>query len=348
MPALAIGEREVGSGRPCFVIAEIGHNHQGDLSLAKHMIKAAKESGADAAKLQKRHLPTLFTERFGSERYASPHAFGSTYLEHRNALEFDAQQWAELADYAASIDLMFFGTAFDVPSADMLAELHVPVIKIASADAMNWPLLDHVASLGVPMIVSTGGLDWTLLDATVERLHASGAGFALLHCTSAYPCPPEELQLRAIPAMRERYPDVVIGYSGHEEGFLPTIGAVALGASIVERHFTTDQEMKGSDQRYSLNPDEMSEAVHATRLVSRSLGAGEKRRYASEASALHKLGKKLVLARPVPAGTPLTDPDVEVRSPADGLSPHTIGSLIGRVTLRDLQPGEDLRTADLR
>jgi N-acetylneuraminate synthase/sialic acid synthase len=348
MREFAIGNTLTGDRHQCFVVAEIGHNHQGDLDLAKVMMKAAKDSGASAAKLQKRHLTTLFTEQFAAEPYDGKHSYGRTYMEHRQALELGTDSWRELADYANALELIFFGTAFDPASADFLAELGVPVIKIASADALNWPLLDHVATLDMPMIVSTGGLTWAQLDATVQRLRARSAPFSLLHCTSAYPCPPDEIELLAIPAMRERYPDVAIGYSGHEEGIVPSLGAIALGAAIVERHFTVDQSLKGSDQRYSLLPPDMSRLVNAGHDLGAARGTGVKRMFESEKPALRKLGKKLVAAHPLTAGHVVSAADLEIRSPGDGLSPHLQEALLGRELAVDIERGADLRWACLR
>jgi N-acetylneuraminate synthase/sialic acid synthase len=339
---ISVAGRAIGDGHPCFVVAEIGHNHQGDLDLAKRMIKAAAEAGVSAVKLQKRSLDALFTDDLASEPTAGEHAFGPTYLEHRRALELDEDAWREAAAFAASLQVTFFGTAFDRRSADFLASIGAPLIKVASGDAMNWPLLDHVADLGVPMVISTGGLDWPAVDATVGRLQDRNAEFAILQCTSAYPCPPADVELRVISEMRRRYPDVVIGYSGHEKGFVPTIGAVALGAAVVERHFTTDQNLKGSDHRYSLNPTDMSALTAAITELDSALGTGTKRRSASENSALRKLGKKLVAARELPAGHRLTNEDLDVRSPGEGTSPHLLESFVGKRLTRSLAYQENV------
>jgi sialic acid synthase len=326
---LHIGGTVIGDGHPCYVIAEIGHNHQGRADLARTMLKAAKDSGAAAAKLQKRHLPALFTDEFARRPYRSGHAFGRTYLEHRAALELDDQAWHDLASYARDIGLSLFATPFDIPSADFLAALEVPAFKIGSGDALNWPLLDHVAAFKTPLIVSTGGLTWEDIDAIHQRLTGHGAQFALLQCTSTYPCPPDELNLSVITAMRQRYPETVIGYSGHEEGIVPSLAAAALGASLIERHFTTDNTLRGSDQGFSLTPGALAELVEGTALVRCSLGTGIKHRHDSEDPALHKLGKKLVAAADLPEGHILRRDDLAVRSPADGLSPHLIGHLVG-------------------
>jgi sialic acid synthase len=344
---LHVGGIAIGDQHPCFVIAEIGHNHQGNPALARAMLKAARDSGASAAKLQKRHLPTLFTAEFARQPYHSEHAFGATYPEHRAALELDERAWHDLAAYASDIGLPLFATPFDIPSADFLASLGVPALKIGSGDALNWPLLDHAATLGVPLLASTGGLSWEDIDATHQRLTEHGAQFALLQCTSTYPCPPEELELSVITAMRQRYPQTVIGYSGHEQGILPSVAAAALGAAVIERHFTTDNSLRGSDQRFSLTPETMAELVHGASLVQRSLGTGTKRRFPSEEPALHKLGKKLVAAADLPAGHVLSRADLAARSPADGMSPHLLDQVVGARLLRPLRRGDTLTLQDI-
>jgi sialic acid synthase len=344
---LHIGDIPVGDQHPCFVIAEIGHNHQGNLELAKAMVKAAKDSGASAAKLQKRHLPSLFTDEFARQPYRSEHAFGATYQEHRAALELDEPAWHDLAAYARDIGLPLFATPFDIPSAAFLASLGVQAFKIGSGDALNWPLLDHVATLGTPLIVSTGGLAWADIDTTAQRLTDRGTQFALLQCTSTYPCPPEELELSVITAMRHRYPQTVIGYSGHEQGILPSLAAAALGAAIIERHFTTDTTLRGSDQRFSLTPQAMADLVQGASLVRRSLGTGAKHRHASEEPALRKLGKMLVAAADLPAGHVLSHDDLMVRSPADGMSPHLLDQVVGTRLLRPLKRDDTLTFQDI-
>jgi sialic acid synthase len=347
MRELRIGRINVGDDHPVFVIAEIGHNHQGNPELAKAMIKAASESGASAVKLQKRHLPSLFTADFARQPYNSNHAFGATYLEHRAALELDERTWHDLAAYASDIGIFFFATAFDIPSADFLASVGVPVLKIGSGDALNWPLLEHAAVLDLPLIVSTGGLSQDEVDATAQHLADHGARFALLQCTSTYPCSPEELDLSVITSMRQRYPETVIGYSGHERGIIPSLAAAALGAGVIERHFTTDNSLRGSDQRYSLAPQAMAELVEGVSVVRRSLGTGIKRRHPSEESALHKLGKKIVAATDLSAGHVLSRADLAVRSPADGLSPHLLDEFLGARLMRPLKRDEALASRDV-
>jgi N-acetylneuraminate synthase/sialic acid synthase len=344
---LHIGDLTIGDQHPCFVVAEIGHNHQGNPGLAMAMLKAAKEAGASAAKLQKRHLPSLYTSEFARQPYNNRHAFGATYLEHRSALEMGKQAWNDLAACARDIGLPLFATAFDIPSADFLAELGVPALKIGSGDSLNWPLLDHTATLGLPLIVSTGGLAWEDIDATARRLAVHGAQYALLQCTSTYPCPPEELELSVITAMRQRYPQTVIGYSGHEQGILPSLAAAALGAAIIERHFTTDTSLRGSDQRLSLTPQAMTELVQGAALVRQSLGTGTKRRFPSEEPALSKLGKQLVAATDLPAGHILRPEDLAIRSPAGGMSPHLLDQAIGARLLRSLHSDDALTFQDI-
>lgn len=343
---MQIGNTNVGDGHPCYVIAEIGSNHQGDTKLCADMIRAAAGAGASAVKLQKRHLDTLFTTSYGAAPYTGPHAFGPTYLEHRRRLELDEAAWRELAVVARDAQVDLIATAFDEPSGEFLAELGVAAIKIASGDATNLPLVQWLADLKVPLIASTGGLNWSDTDLLVEALRSAHAA-AILQCTSIYPCPAERLDLAVIADMRRRYPGVVVGYSGHEIGVGPSVGAVALGAAIIERHFTIDRTLRGSDQQMSLSPDELATLVHQAEETRQALGTVHKECHPDERPALVKLGKKLVAARALNAGSQLGADDLAVRSPGDGLSPAHLPDLVGRCLLRDIGVEEDVTLTDL-
>lgn len=344
---LQIGDTTIGDGHPCYVIAEIGCNHQGDADRCAEMIRAAAASGASAVKLQKRHLDTLFTRTCGAAPYTSPHAFGPTYLEHRRKLELSEPAWRDLVDvtHDAGVDLV--ATAFDEPSGEFLANVGVAAIKIASGDATNLPLVERLVDLKLPVLASTGGLDWSDIDRLVEIL-AAAPGAAILQCTSIYPCPPENLELAVIAEMRARYPDLVVGYSGHELGIGPSVGAVALGAALVERHFTTDRGLRGSDQQMSIVPGELAELVRDAEATRRAIGTGDKACHPDERPALVKLGKKLVAARRLVRGTVLGTDDLVVRSPGDGLSPALLGDLVDRRLVRDLEPDDDIALEDLQ
>jgi sialic acid synthase len=282
---LVIDGIRIADDTDCYVIAEIGHNHQGSVETCKRMFDAAKWAGCNAVKLQKRDNKTLYTEEFYNSPYNSENAFGATYGEHREALEFDFRQYELLKAYAESIGLTFFATAFDIPSADFLAALKVPAIKIASGDATNIRLLEHVWKWKTPLIISTGGLN----DGD-DILRLIGPSTAVLHCTSGYPAKYEELNLRCISMLRD-YPQTVIGWSAHDTGIAMAPVAYALGARIIEKHFTLDRSMKGTDQAMSLEPGAMKKMIENLKLCRLALGDGIKRQYPSEIDSLKKQRK---------------------------------------------------------
>jgi sialic acid synthase len=291
MRELIIADTVINDEADCYVIAEIGHNHQGSVEKCKELFDAAKWSGANAVKLQKRDNKTLYTEEFYNSPYNSEHAYGKTYGEHREALEFDFDQYTLLKCYAEALGLTFFATAFDVPSADFLSTLRVPAIKIASGDLNNRKLLEHVNRFGVPVIISTGGAEDDEYARQVTYTFFNSP-HAVLHCTSGYPAKFDELNLLCIPALRKSL-DCVIGYSGHDNGIAMASIAYALGARIIEKHFTLDRASKGPDQAFSLEPGGLRKMVRDLRRTRLALGDGVKRRYDSEVAPLAKQWKNV-------------------------------------------------------
>ena len=341
MRRLTVGTHEIDDASECFVIAEIGHNHQGDLARAKEMIRVAHGCGVQAVKLQKRDNRALFTQAFYDQPYNSENAFGATYGEHREFLEFGRDEYLELQELSAELGVLFFATAFDVPSADFLADLDVPAFKIASGDLTNIPLLRHVASIGKPMFVSTGGG----LMVDVERAHAEitaiNPNLCLLQCTAGYPPAWEELNLGVISTFRERFPDTVIGFSSHDNGIAMAVAGYTLGARVVEKHFTLNRASKGTDHAFSLEPTGLRKLVRDLQRTRTAMGSGQKDRYKSEEAPLAKMSKKLVAARAIPPGHVLEADDIAVKSPGgDGLPPYRFDDLIGRTTARQLAPDE--------
>ena len=282
--------------RHCYVIAEIGQNHQGDLELAKELIRTAKLCGADAVKSQKRDIHSLLTPEEYSRPYDSPHAFGQTYGEHREALEFSAEQWGELFDYARGIQIDLFASAWDLPSADLLNELGCPTFKVASASLTHLALLRRYASFGRPIILSTGMSSLEEIDAAFEVLR--GTEHYLLQCTSAYPAAFDSVNLRAMQSLGARY-GCTVGLSGHHRGIAIDSAAVALGARLIERHFTLDRTWKGSDHAASLEPMGLSKLVRDLRAVEAALGSPAKAIQPCELPARAKLrGPLQVVADP--------------------------------------------------
>jgi len=235
---LVVDGRVIARDGPAYVIAEIGHNHQGDLEKAKALVRAARECGADAVKLQKRDNRSLYTRALYDAPYDNEHSFGRTYGEHREALELSAAEWLELREFSREEGVTLFGTVFDEASADFLAGLDMPAFKIASGDLTNTPLLRYVAALGRPMFLSTGGGTLEDVERAVDTILALNEQLCVMQCTAAYPCEVEELNLGVIEAYRERFPELVVGLSDHQSGIAMSIVGYMLGARVIEKHFT--------------------------------------------------------------------------------------------------------------
>ena len=344
---LTIGSTRVHDDGDCYVIAEIGHNHQGSLEKAKEMFRTAKECGVDAVKLQKRSNRTLYTRAMYEAPYDNENSFGPTYGAHREALELGWEAYVELKRYAREIGVTFFATAFDFESADFLAKLDVPAYKIASGDLTNLPLITYVARFGKPLIVSTGGGAIDDVQRVYDIVMPINPQFCILQCTASYPTEPEDMNLRVITTFRERYPDVVIGLSDHQNGIAMADIAYLLGARVIEKHFTLNRAWKGTDHAYSLEAVGMRKLVRDLRRVRLALGRAEKQPLPIEKKPLYKMGKKLVAARALPAGHLLTAEDIAIKSPNDGLPPYQLAALLGKSLRRALAEEESILFEDL-
>jgi len=333
---LRIGTREIGDDTPCYVIAEIGHNHQGSLEKARELFREAKLAGAHAVKLQKRDNRTLYTRAAYEKPYDNENSFGATYGEHREFLEFGLYEYRELQAYAKELGIDFFATAFDIPSADFLEALDVPAYKIASGDLRSTPLLRHVARFGKPMIISTGGALLDDVQRAYDTIMPINPRLAILQCTAGYPAAFEELDLRVITTYRERFPGAVIGFSSHDNGIAMPVAAYMLGARIIEKHFTLNRAMKGTDHAFSLEPVGLRKMVRDLERTYRALGDGVKKIYESERAPILKMAKSLVVARDLPAGHILRPEDIAMKSPGGGMPPYEFDNVVGRMTLKPL------------
>lgn len=313
----------------CYVIAEIGHNHQGDVEKAKELFREAKGAGANAVKLQKRSNRSLYTGAMYDKPYDNENSFGPTYGLHREALEFGRDEYLELQAFAREIDVTFLATAFDIESADFLAELDMPAYKIASGDLRSTPLLRHVASLGKPILISTGGAGLEDIQRAYDAVAPITNEICFLQCTATYPTEAEEMNLRVIPTLREQFPEVVVGLSSHYNGIVMAALAYVLGGRVVEKHFTLNHTWRGTDHPLSLEPIGMRKMVRDLRRARLALGDGIKRILPSEAPALAKMGKALVAARDLPRGHVLTYDDVVMKSPGGGVPPYKLDQVIG-------------------
>ena len=284
MSTVRIGDKLVGDDQPCYVVAEIGINHNGDIDLAKRLISVAVAAGCDAVKFQKRTVEVVYTAEELDKPRENP--FGATNGDLKRALEFDQEDYEEINAFCRSVKMTWFGSPWDEGSVDFLEQFNVPVHKIASASLTDDHLLRHIRKTGKPIILSTGMSTYAEIDHAVEVLGKES--LILLHTTSTYPANYDELNLRAIPTMAKRY-GVPIGYSGHETGIPTTVCATALGACCVERHITMDRAMWGSDQAASLEPNGISRLVRDIRLWEQSKGDGIKRVYEREVPIIKKL-----------------------------------------------------------
>lgn len=355
MRELVVDGKRISDDGDAYVIAEVGHNHQGSLIKAVELLHAAKQCGVDAVKLQKRDNRTLYTRAMFDQPYDHENSFGRTYGEHREALELSDKDWFELVHQAQEIGMTLFGTTFDARSADFLAGLGVPAFKIASADLVNTPLLRQVASYGKPIFLSTGGGTLEDVERAVDAILPVNDRLCVMQCTASYPAEAEDLNLRVIETLRERYPQLVIGLSDHQDGYTMSLVGYMLGARVIEKHFTLSHGWKGTDHAFSLMPDGMRRLIRDLRRTPAALGDGVKRPLPCEEGAIRKMGKNLVAAGDLPVGHVLAAGDLDAKSPADGgLPPYELERLVGRrlrrplafeqqVTFEDLEPvGEPL------
>lgn len=283
---IKFGKRMMGDGHPTYIIAEAGINHNGDLDIAKKIIDAAAHAGADAVKFQKR-TPEICTPPDQQKQMRETPWGYITYLDYRYKVEFDEAQYRELDRHCKEKGIDWMVSVWDEPSVDFMEMFDTPAYKLPSASLTDHNLLKHVRKTGKPVIISTG-------MSTMEEIHkgvdAVGLeNLVIMHSTSAYPCAPEELNLKMIETLRREFPDTPIGYSGHEVGLVPSAVAVALGATSVERHITLDRAMWGSDQAASVEPGGFEKLVKYIRVTEASLGDGVKKVYESEMGPRKKL-----------------------------------------------------------
>ncbi|HWY61194.1 MAG TPA: N-acetylneuraminate synthase family protein [Rhizomicrobium sp.] len=346
-PFLVIGSRKVGPEQPCFVIAEIGNNHNGDFDRAIALVDAAKAAGADCAKFQMRKLDEVY--RASSLNGAEDDLSVEYTLDLLRRFELSTQDQKRLLDYCASKGILYLCTPWDPSSVRILDGFGVPAFKVASADLTNLPLQDAMAATGKPLIVSTGMSTSAEIEAAINFIHGRDAAFVLLHCQSTYPAALHNINLRFIQRLRELHP--LVGYSGHERGTAVSLGAVALGACVIERHITLDRNMEGPDHAASLEPAEFAALVAGIRELEAALGppAVSHERVLSQGELINRenLGKSVVAARAIPNGTVLKASDLLVRSPGQGLAPIHLPRLIGHKSRRAMKADDYFFLSDL-
>lgn len=283
--SIVVADRVINHEEACYVIGEVGINHNGSIDVAKQLIKTAADAGCEAVKFQKR-TPEICVPKDQWEVERETPWGKMSYIEYRHKIEFGEREYHALSKYCAEIGITWFASPWDIPSVEFLEKLEVPCYKIASACLTDTDLLQEIRSTSKPVIMSTGMSTMEQIRKSVSILE--GNPLALLHCNSAYPANPKELNLRVIEKYRKEF-HIPIGYSGHESGLAPSLGAVALGACILERHITLDRAMWGTDQAASVEPQGIARLVRDLRTIELSLGDGNKIVYDSELEAMEKL-----------------------------------------------------------
>ena len=343
--SMTINGRAIGSGAPCFIIAEAGVNHGGKLDTALRMVDVAATAKADAVKFQTFRTDRLVTptapkanyQRAGSEDACSQR-------DMLRELELSAQDHYRLMEHCKELGIEFLSTPFDDCSADFLNRLDVPAFKISSGDLTNFPFLEKISAYGKPMIISTG---MASMAEVAEAYSVVKYGeVALLHCTSSYPTRPQDANLRAIDTLATAFP-VPIGYSDHTLGIVISFAAVARGAAIIEKHFTLNRNSPGPDQRVSIEPEELKQLVDGVRSIEAAIGSGEKMPLEAEANTALVVRKSLVAARNIPAGSTITRDMVAIMRPGTGLPPSVLSRVVGKVARTTISEGKLITLEEL-
>jgi N-acetylneuraminate synthase len=333
-------------GERTFIIAEIGNNHNGDFERAKLMIDKAVEMGADCAKFQMRQIKEVYRSKSLEK---SGEDLGTEYIiDLLNKFELSIEEQKALSDYCKAKGIMYMCTPWDYRSVEILESFDVPAYKVASADLTNLPLLDKLSTTNKPLILSTGMSSSEEIGFSVDFLNRRNVNFVLLHCNSTYPAPLQDINLHWIGQLKKMHS--LVGYSGHERGINVSLAAVAVGAKVIERHFTLDRKMEGPDHAASLEFDEFQNLIKGIREIEIAMGDGSSsNRKFSQGEMINRenLGKSLVAAHPLKKGTILQSTDIKVLSPGQGLSPQYFESLIGLEIKRDLNSEDYFFKSDI-
>lgn len=335
MEKIKVGNKAVGDGAPTFIVAEAGLNHNGDLKLAKRLVQKAAEVGADAVKFQ-----TFVTENFISRQSALFNVF--------KKLELSFEDFQEIAESAKNAGIMFMSTALDMESADFLEKLNVPAFKVASGDLTNLPFLEYLANKRKPLIVSTGMATLGEVEEAVDVINLTGnKKIVLLHCVSTYPAELNDVNLRSIYTLKQAF-QVPVGFSDHTTSILTPVAAVAVGAAIIEKHFTLSKKLPGPDHRSSFEPNQFGEMVKNIRKVEKALGSPKKKLVAAEIKIRELARRSLVAKVDIPAGTRITEDMLSIKRPGTGVPPKYKKVMIGKIAQTDIKQDQVLTWDNLK
>lgn len=335
----------VGEDYPAYIIAEIGQNHNGEIKLAKKLIDMASDCGANAVKFQKRDIASELTKAAYEKPYDNPNSFGKTYGEHREFLELNEAQHLELKEYAEAKGITYFCTPCDVPSVEMLERIDCPFYKVASRDLTNIPLLERLGHTGKPVIISTGMASMEDIDAAIKALNYGKDKLMILQCTSQYPCALENVNLKAMDTLKEKY-GLITGFSDHTSGVVVSTAAAVMGAAIIEKHITLDRTMKGTDQPGSLERSGLAKLVDYIRATEIAIGDGVKDVNPATQAAKEKLARSLTSKVDIKKGTVLAEEHLCLKSPGTGIKWNDREVIVGKKAVADIASDVTLRIAD--
>lgn len=345
---IQVGEnRWIGESERPYIIAEIGINHNGDIDLCKKMIAKAAWTGVDAVKMQKRTIEEMYTHKALEVPYDKPYAFGKTYGEHKHALEFTDEQFIELQKFAHEKGVEFLVSGFDATSFDFIEnKLHVPIHKVASPFITDYPLLKQVAEYGKPICLSTGMHTLKEIKESVEFIKQFNDKLMVFHAVTMYPVPNELVNLRFIQTLKQEL-NTLVGYSSHDNGVVIPAASVALGACVIEKHFTLDRTMRGPDHAASVESRGLELIVGYSKSVHDSLGSFEKVLDEPEKAARIKYGVSVTSRRFIPQGKTITEEDIMVKCPGGGISPIEFWNLLGKKALKNIQEDETIYDGEI-
>jgi len=334
MEKVKIGDKHIGNNEPTFIIAEGGLNHNGDVDIGKELIKEAKKCGADAIKFQSYHTGEFISKK-------------SEYYELFKSLELSEEEFYELKKYAEKIGIKFISTPLDLKYVDILNKMNIPAFKIASGDLTFYPLLEKVAKTDKPVILSTGMANILEIWEAIEVLRNNGCKeIILLHCISSYPTPYEDVNLNAIKTLKRIF-NIPVGYSDHTLGIIAPIVSVALGADVIEKHFTLDRNMEGPDHTLSADPEEFKEIVDNIRLVEKMLGGGEKIPMPSERDVIIEARRSVVAKRSIKKGECLSPDNLSFKRPGKGIETKYLNIILNKKIKNDKEEDEIINWDDL-
>ena len=345
MKTIKIEGVDIGKEYPCYIIAEIGVNHNGKLSLAKKLIDASIESGVNAVKFQKRDLKSLYRKESLENPNSESQGF-EILLAELQEVELTKNGYMEIIDYCKKKKITFLCTPWDMPSVDFLEELDIVAYKISSGDMTNFPLIKYVSKTRKPMIISTGMSKIEEIEKMVSFVKEQNIPFVILHANSTYPSPIESLDLNLIPEFRKKF-DLLVGFSGHEIGIIGSITAANMGAVIIERHITLDKTMKGLDHSSSLEPNKFKEMVSLIRLSEKAKGKPIKKMTRAEVLQREVVSKSIVCVLDICKDEIFSDKNIEAKGPEKGLSAQYFFDIIGKKSPRDIKCGEYVLEEDM-